>query len=166
MDELLERNTPDERRNMDLVKEYMIIVYDPKLASARAVAHLCAPNNRFIAPTTFPDIHTLEEYADGHARLMRQVNDLHFVSFDVLFARGNRVCLRYTSEGSHRDEPHGKLKATGKKARWTANGLFLLEGGKLVEFVKEWNKLAMWEQLGWPVDECLSAKKRRKAAVR
>jgi hypothetical protein len=31
-----------------------------------------------------------------------------------------------------------------------------VEGGKLVEFIKEWDKLSMWEQLGWPIEECLS----------
>jgi hypothetical protein len=29
--------------------------------------------------------------------------------------------------------------------------------GKLVEFIKDWNELSMWEQLGWPLEECLTA---------
>jgi hypothetical protein len=33
-----------------------------------------------------------------------------------------------------------------------------VEDGKLAEFIKEWNKLSMWEQLGWPVEECLNHK--------
>lgn len=65
----------------------MQIAYDPNRASAGAVAHLCAPSNRFIEPTTFPDIHTLEDYAEDHGRLMKQVNDLHFVSSDIPFAK-------------------------------------------------------------------------------
>src|SRR5262249_36516510 len=28
------------------------------------------------------------------------------VSFDVLFAKADQVCLRYTSEGAHRGQPH------------------------------------------------------------
>jgi hypothetical protein len=62
--------TPDEQHNIELVREYMEISYTPGRASAQAVAHLCAPNNRFIAPTTFPNVHTLEEYAEDHGRLM------------------------------------------------------------------------------------------------
>jgi len=148
--------TPEEQNNMELVREYILTAYDPKRASAKAVSHLCAPNNRFIAPTTFPGVNTLEEYAEDHGKLMRQVNDLHIVSFDVFFCKNDRVCLRYTAEGSHRGEPHGSIPPTGRNAQWTAAALFRVEDGKLVEFIKDWNKLSMWEQLGWPVEECFT----------
>ncbi|MGV0107550.1 hypothetical protein NSTC731_04266 [Nostoc sp. DSM 114167] len=36
--------------------------------------------------------------------------------------------------------------------------LFRVENGKLAEFIKEWNKLSMWEQFGWPIEECLTQK--------
>jgi predicted ester cyclase len=145
--------TQEEQKNIELAKEYMLIAYDPKRASASAVAHLCAPDNKFIAPTTFPEVNTLEEYAEDHAKIMQQVNDLHIVSFDVLFAKEDRVCIRYTAEGSHSGAPHGKISPTGKKAQWTASALFKVENGKLSEFIKDWNKLSMWEQLGWPIEQ-------------
>ena len=151
-----DRNAPEESRNVELVKEYMLIAYDPRRASAEAVAHLCAPTNTFVAPTTFPDVHTLEQYAEEHGRLMEQVNDLRLISFDVVFAQGPWVCLRYTAEGSHSGEPHGAIPPTGRKARWTAAALFRVENERLAEFIKEWDKLAMWEQFGWPLEECLS----------
>jgi predicted ester cyclase len=151
--------TPEEKRNIELVKEYMSIAYDPSRASARAVAHLCAPGNRFIAPTTFPGVETLEEYAEEHAGIMKQVTDLSFARFDVLFAKGDRVCLRYTAQGTHDGEPHGDIPATGRRACWTAGAIFRAENGKLKEFIKDWNKLSMWEQLGWPPEECLTQKK-------
>lgn len=147
----------EEQHNIDVVREYMEISYAPGRASAQAVAHLCAPQNHFVAPTTFPDVHTLEEYAEDHGRLMEQVNDLRIVSFDVLFAKADRVCLRYTAEGSHGGKPHGDIAPTGRTARWTAAALFEIRGGKLAEFIKDWNKLSMWEQLGWPADECRQA---------
>jgi hypothetical protein len=37
-----------------------------------------------------------------------------------------------------------------------AAALFRVHEGKLVEFLKEWNKLSMWEQFGWPTEECLT----------
>jgi len=159
--EIQENYIPEEQHAMDLVKEYMTIAYDPKRASAAAVAHLCAAENRFIAPTTFPETHTLEQYAEDHGKLMKQVNDMHIVSFDSMFADGDRVGIRYTAEGSHRGEPHGGIPPTGRTARWTAAALFRVKNGKLAEFIKEWNKLAMWEQLGWPIEECLVYKERR-----
>jgi predicted ester cyclase len=162
-DEVRTESTAEERRNIELVREYMGIAYDPKRASAANVALLCAPNNRFIAPSTFREVHTLEQYAEDHGRIMRQVADLQLVRFDVFFAKGDRVCLRYTAEGSHCGEPHGAIPPTGRKARWTAAALFRVEDGKLVEFIKDWNKLSMWEQLGWPAEECLT--RRKPAAV-
>ncbi|OBJ54810.1 ester cyclase [Mycobacterium sp. 1423905.2] len=149
-------HTPAEQSNIDLVREYIEISYTPGRASAQAVEHLCAPNNRFIAPTTFPDVHTLEDYAEDHGRLMEQVDDLHIVSFDVLFAKDDRVCVRYSAEGTHGGKPHGDTQPTGRTARWSAAALFVVQDGKLAEFIKEWNKLSMWEQLGWPTRECLS----------
>jgi hypothetical protein len=137
-------STAEGRRNLELVREYMGLAYDPRRASAKNVAHLCAPDNRFIAPSTFPNVH------------MKQVNDLYLVSLDVFFAHGNRVCLRYTAEGSHSGEPHGSIPATRRTARWTAAALFRVENEKLSEFIKDWNKLSMWEQLGWPTEECLT----------
>ena len=128
--------TEQEQHNLDLAKEYISISYDPKRASAQAVQHLCAPQNRFLAPSTFPDVHTLEEYAEDHSKLMRQVNDLHITSFDVLFAKGDRVCLRYSAEGHHAGEPHGAIAPTGRKAQWTASALFQVTDGKLSEFIK------------------------------
>src|SRR5215472_13974742 len=101
MQDQSDRTTPDESRNIEIVKEYMIIAYDPRRASAGAVSHLCAPHNAFIAPTTFPEVQTLQQYAEEHGKLMKQVNDLRLISFDVLFARGHWVGLRYTAEGSH-----------------------------------------------------------------
>jgi predicted ester cyclase len=85
---------------------------------------------------------------------MKQVIDLHVVSFEILSAKDDGVCMRYTAQGTHSGEPHQRIVPTGRKSRWTACALFRIENGKLVEFVKEWNKLVMWEQFGWPVDEC------------
>lgn len=149
-------HTPEEQANLALAREYLRIAYTPGLASAAAVAHLCAPANRFVGPTTFPGVHTLEDYAAEHGRMLQQITDLRFVDFTVTMVRGDRVAFRYIAEGTHDGAPHGTLAATGRKARWTAAAFFRVEDGKLVEFVKEWNKLAMWEQLGWPLEECLS----------
>lgn len=148
--------TPEEERNLQLAKDYISISYDPKRASAEAVKDLCAPGDRFVAPTTFPNVHTLEEYAEDHGKLMKQVSDLHITNFDVLFAKGDHVCLRYSAEGHHGGAPHGTLQPTGRKAQWTASALFQVKEGKLFEFIKDWNKLSMWEQLGWPLEECLT----------
>jgi hypothetical protein len=154
MDEMLPDYTPEERRNVELVREYMGIAYDPKRASAKNVAHLCAPDNVFTAPTTFPGVRTLEQYAEEHGEVMREVADLHLVCFDVFYARGDRVCLRYTAEGTHCGAPHGDIPPSGRKATWTAAALFRVEDGKLAEFIKDWNKPSMWEQFGWPLEEC------------
>jgi predicted ester cyclase len=158
-------HTELELNNIEIVKEFMLITYDPKRAGAGAIKHLCAPYSRFIAPTTFPDVHTVEQYAEAHGKLMRQINDLRIINFDVFFAKDNRVCLRYSAEGSHRGEPHGALQPTGRTAQWNAAAIFRLENGKIAEFIMNWNKLPMWEQLGWPTEECLVFPKQKQSEL-
>ena len=117
---------PKNNETLDLAKEYISISYDPRpqRASADAVKHLCAPGDRFIAPSTFPNVHTLEEYAEDHGELMKQLND-----------------LQHRTKG-----PQGPVdRECAVKAA----------DGKLTEFIKDWNKLSMW-QLGWPREECLT----------
>ncbi|GAB4815561.1 hypothetical protein N2152v2_002607 [Parachlorella kessleri] len=151
--------TEQEQRNLGVVKEYMEISYDPKRASADAVKHLVAQQSQFIAPSTFPEVHDCLQYAEDHGKLMKAVNNLHITGYDVEFAKGDQVCLRYTAEGSHSGEPHGDIQPTHKKAHWSAAALFqLTPDGKITKFVKEWNKLEMWQGLGWVSGEAANLK--------
>jgi hypothetical protein len=86
---------------------------------------------------------------------VKSIPDLHLIGYDYVFAKDDLVCLSYQAEGSHCGVPHHGIAATGRQARWSACGIFRLRHGKLVEFAKHWDKLAMWEQLGWPVEECI-----------
>ncbi len=47
-------STPEEERNLEVVKEYMERAYDP--GRAAAVRHLVAERSKFISPTTFPEV--------------------------------------------------------------------------------------------------------------
>ncbi|CAF1185634.1 unnamed protein product [Didymodactylos carnosus] len=146
--------TEKEQCNIRIVKEYMEISYDPKRATAKNVEHLLAKQNRFIAPTTFPDVNDCETYAEEHGKLMKSINNLHIINFDYMVAKDNQVALRYSAEGSHDGEAYKSIKASGRHAKWTAAGLFKLDdNNKIVEFIKEWDKLAMWKQLGFPIEE-------------
>ncbi|KAF2205175.1 hypothetical protein GQ43DRAFT_437294 [Delitschia confertaspora ATCC 74209] len=128
----------------------MRISYSPTENTGRkSVDHLVAPNATFTAPTTFPECHTPLDYADSHAKVMSAVNDLHIIAYEVVFAKDNMVCLRYSAEGTHKGKDHNGIKATGNHANWTAAGIFEVEGGKVKSFIKEWDKLHMWRQLGW-----------------
>jgi amidohydrolase len=46
---------------------------------------------------------------------------------------------------------------SGRKAKWTAAGFFKLENGKIIRFIKEWDKLSMWKQLGFPLEEATTS---------
>jgi hypothetical protein len=52
--------------------------YDPQRSSAKNVAHLLASDNKFIAPTTFPDVHNCETYADEHGSKHSMLINQHF----------------------------------------------------------------------------------------
>jgi predicted ester cyclase len=161
-------HTHQEQRNIEVVKEFILIAHDPKRASARSVSHLSSPNSRFFAPTTFPGVPTVEQYAEEQGKLMKQIADLRIANFDVFFAKESRVCLRYSAEGSHNGLPHGDIPPTGRRAYWSAAAIFRLEDGKIAQFILNWNKLSMWEQLGWPAEECLvyTIKKRPESRFR
>ncbi|KAI4624146.1 uncharacterized protein J4E87_005645 [Alternaria ethzedia] len=116
---------------------------------AETVTHLCHENAYFIAPTTFPGVNSPQEYAESHSKVMAAVSDLHIDSYDVIFAKGGHVCLRYSASGSHCGEAHNGIKASGNKAAWHAAAIFEVEDGKIKGWIKEWDKLHMWKQLGW-----------------
>ena len=80
---------------------------------------------------------------------MSAVADLHIVSYDYVFAKNEMVLLRYSAEGSHCGKPHNGIEASGRKAKWTAAAIFEVRDGKVHGFVKEWDKLNMFKQLGW-----------------
>jgi len=60
-----------------------------------SVAHFCAKENTFAAPSTFPTAHTGEEYAEAHSHVMASLTDLGIQHFDVVVAKGSyfRSCL-------------------------------------------------------------------------
>ncbi|KAI0795289.1 hypothetical protein BC629DRAFT_1439566 [Irpex lacteus] len=139
----LGRLTADQPAVCNTILEYMEIAYSPSQAGASSVAHLCVPgNNTFLAPSTFPDAHTAEEYAESHAKVMSALNDLHIVRFDVVVAKAT---------GSHNGGPHNGIQPTGRRAQWTAAGNFIVdeETGKIKHWWKDWDKMQMWKQLGW-----------------
>jgi hypothetical protein len=80
---------------------------------------------------------------------MASVADLHIKSYDVVFAKGGYVYMRYSAEGSHCGEPHNGIKATGNKASWTAAAIFDVRIRKVYSFIKDWDRLSIWKPLGW-----------------
>lgn len=100
--------TKQEEANVKVVLEYMEvtsslysshyveftgarfqIAYSPtNNKGASSVSHLCAPENTFLAPSTFPEAHTAEEYAQSHSKVMSALSDLHIIQFDVVVAKG------------------------------------------------------------------------------
>ena len=138
------------QKNVDVVKEYMRLAYSPKESKGReTIEHLCHSDAYFIAPETFPSCKTPQDYADSHAKVMACVPDLKIDSYDIAFAKGGHVLLRYSASGSHCGEPHNGIEKTGNKAAWHAAAIFEVEGGKIKGWFKEWDKLNMWKQLGW-----------------
>lgn len=151
--------TQTEESHVRTVLQYMSIAYSPSLnKGASSVRHLCCqnPKNTFHAPSTFPTAHTAEEYAESHSHVMASLPDLHIISFQVVNVKENLVSLRYEAEGSHTGEAHGGIEATGRKARWSGAGNFVMdddEGGSgsglIGEWWKDWDKMQMWKGLGW-----------------
>ncbi|KAL6855471.1 hypothetical protein ACO1O0_006618 [Amphichorda felina] len=131
-------------RNLDICKDYMTIAYSPSQnKGASSVAHLCHPDSWFWAPATFPGCETPMDYAESHAAVMASVANLRIVRFDQAWAKDGHVLLRYTAQGSHCGKPYRGIKATGRRAQWSAAAIFEVEDGKIRSFTKDWDQKTM-----------------------
>lgn len=119
--------TEQEQRNIQLCQQYMTIAYNPQLASADAVAHLCTANSTFIGQSTFPKATTVPQYAAVHREVMDSIHDLQLLQYDWIVAKGNCVTLRYTATGSHTGQPWHGVAGNGAKATWHAAMFFEID---------------------------------------
>jgi len=144
--------TAQEEKYVKTVLQYMDTAYSPtRNTGAKSVTHLCAPSNVFSAPITFPTAHTAEEYAESHSHVMSALPDLHIIAFQIVNVKENLISLRYEATGSHVGEPHNGIEPTGKRARWSGAGSFVMdeETGLIKQWWKDWDKMLMWRGLGW-----------------
>jgi steroid delta-isomerase-like uncharacterized protein len=72
--------------------------------------------------------------------------DLHITIEDTI-SDGDKVVLRWRSEGTHRGELVG-LAATGSKVVVTGVSIDRFENGKIVESWAEWDNLGLARQIG------------------
>ena len=119
--------TEQERKNIQLCREYMTIAYDPERASADAVSHLCTSTSTFIGQSTFPKASTVPEYAAVHREVMDSIHDLKLLQYDWIVAKDNFVTLRYTATGSHTGQPWHGVAGNGAKATWHAAMFFEID---------------------------------------
>ncbi len=71
----------------------------------------------------------------------------HKVKIEHLIVEGNMAAARITLSGKHTGEVNG-VKPTGKEITVTANGIYRIEDGKIVEDWTEWDNLSIMRQLG------------------
>ena len=119
------------KKIVDVVKEYMRLAYSPQenkgarqysiFVTMRRISSHPPPSLTAGRPRT-----TLSP-----SKAMACVSNIHINSYDVIFAKGEHVCLRYSASGSHNDEPHNDIEATGNKAAWHAAAIFDAEDGKI-----------------------------------
>ncbi|KAL2047127.1 hypothetical protein N7G274_001146 [Stereocaulon virgatum] len=140
----------EDKSNIAVVLDYMSTAYSPRNNKCRSsVSHLCTSDSTFTPPTTFLTCHTPLDYANSHAHVLSAIADLHIASYDIVFAEGGHLQLRYSAEGSHCGELHNGIEPSGRKAKWTAAAIFEVKDGKIYNFTKEWDELNVWKQLGW-----------------
>ena len=71
----------------------------------------------------------------------------HQVKIEHLIVEGDMAAARIIITGKHTGEVMG-VKPTGKEITVTANGIFRIENGKIVEDWTEWDNLSIMQQLG------------------
>jgi predicted ester cyclase len=71
----------------------------------------------------------------------------HHITVEHLIVEGDMAAARIIVKGKHTGEFMG-VKPTGKEIKVTANGIYRIENGKIVEDWTEWDRLSILEQLG------------------
>ncbi len=89
---------------------------------------------------------TVEELRDVRAATHKAFSD-HKVRIEHLIVEGNMAAARIVISGKHTGEVSG-VKPTGKEMRVTANGIYRIEDGRIVEDWTEWDNLSILQQLG------------------
>lgn len=74
--------------------------------------------------------------------------DVH-LTIDQLVARGDRVGVRFTAEGTHLGAFAG-IPATGKQVQWTANVIYRIADGRIVEAWTVWDAAGLLQQMMAP----------------
>ena len=129
------RNERIIERNVEEIWHKVNVTVADEIVAANYVRHL--PGGK--------EIRGREAYKQYVTKFMTTFPDTRW-NMDIMISKGDYVVVRYSGSGTHTGEGMGT--PTGKKWEITANIIYRLAGGKLVEDWSEWDKLILMQQLG------------------
>ena len=130
------RNEVIIERNVEEIWHKVNVAVADEIVATNYVRHL--PGGK--------EIHGREAYKQYVTKFMTTFPDTRW-DMDIMISKGDYVVVRYSGSGTHTGEGMGT--PTGKKWEITANIIYRLAGGKLVEDWSEWDKLVLMQQLGF-----------------
>ena len=131
-----ERNEQVSRRGFDVFNSGDMSVVD-EITADGAVNHDPATPEEAQGPEGFKEF--VQMYRTAFP-------DLH-ITVDDQVSDGDKVCTRWTSEGTNDGELMG-MPATGKHVKVSGLTIDKIEDGKVVESWNQWDNLGLMQQLG------------------
>ncbi len=129
-------------QNKSLVRRFVDEIWNKKNTSI--LDELLSP--QYSAHTPDGTIRGLKEYKQFHDGYQKAFPDCK-IAVGEMFAEGNMVSCRVTFTGTHKGELRG-IPATGNQVREECLMQLKCSGGKIVEEIAIWDRLALYQQLG------------------
>ncbi len=130
------RNEVVIERNVEEIWHKVNVAIADEIVAANYVRHL--PGGK--------EIRGREAYKQCVTKFMTAFPDTRW-NMDIMISKGDYVVVRYSGSGTHTGEGMGT--PTGKEWEITANIIYRMAGGKLVEDWSEWDKLVLMQQLAF-----------------
>ncbi len=135
---------PDQRElNENLVRRCLEEVWNR--GNTAAVGEYMSENCVFHA-SPLPEVRGVEAYKDLVNSLRGAFPDLHF-TIEELITAGDRIVLRYTSQGTHKGKFLG-VAPSGRRITLTGTVTHRTAGGKIEQAWVNWDALGFLQQAG------------------
>ena len=130
----LEENKAVTRRYADEVNKRNLAAMD-EIYDANYIAHVAGGQ----------EVQGPEGVKEFLTTLFGGYPDLHW-TIEGMVAKGDKVMLRYTAQGTHKGEIMG-IRPTGKQVTGSGINIYRIAGGKIVEGWNITNQVSMMQQL-------------------
>jgi len=122
-----------------------------------ALRKIVAPEYHLYAPSRSTKPYSIEEEIEWEKGSGNSFPDLN-MKIEELFAKGDKVVMRYVCKGTHSREFEG-IPATGKQVEYGGILIFRIENGKIVETREDNDFIGMKLQLGMELRPIAAKKK-------
>ncbi len=128
----------------DIVRRFSVEVWNK--GNMDMLGDVLAANYVYHDPDA-PDIHTLDDYRQFISNIRTHFPDARYAIEDII-AEGDRVMVRYTFSGTHREGHVYGVPPSGKKVEHAGVAIYRFEAWKVLEVWDIWDAAGVMRRLG------------------